>query len=126
MRKNSSVPLPAAHNGHLRNTSEAFAPPNPNELLSAYSNFLSIGSVTNGNPHAGSSVLVPQVGGSQPSLNAMMHTIASAAPAAPSKCPMLAFVELTSTSAACPFAQALIAAASALSFKGVPVPWAFI
>ncbi len=63
-------------------------------------------------------------GGSHCPRSAMRQTTASTAPAAPSKWPMHALVELTGRVAARPPAQRLMAAASVASFCGVAVPWA--
>ena len=50
--------------------------------------------------------------------------IASTAPAAPSRCPVMDLVELTATRVSAPN-TCLIARVSARSPKGVEVPWAF-
>ena len=71
-------------------------------------------------------VNIVRIGGNHCPRSAITHIAASTAPAAPSKCPMLAFVELTGIPGAASPAQALIAAASAPSFNGVPVPCALI
>ena len=75
--------------------SDAFAPPKPKELESAVSILSSVGSRTIGNWHAGSMLFSAISGGSHWPRNAMRQTTASTAPAAPSRWPMLAFVELT-------------------------------
>src|SRR5260221_1432944 len=99
----------------------AFAPPKPNELLNAYSNFVSLGWRTIGNAHTGSVVSTVALGGNHWPCRAMRQTTASTAPAAPSKWPTLAFVELTDSVAARSPAHVLIAAASAPSLSSVPV-----
>src|SRR5258708_2656753 len=106
--------------------SVAFAPPKPKELVRAYSTLASVGFCTKGNAQAGSSVCRVEVGGSHCPRRAIRQITASTEPAAPSKWPMLDLVELTGIFFACSPAQRLIAAASALSFKGVPVPWALM
>src|SRR6185437_43249 len=99
---------------HLRRMSDAFAPPKPNELVSAYSTFASVGWRTEGNVHAGSSVCSVAVGGSHCSRSAIRQITASTDPAAPSRWPMLALVELTGIFFACAPAQRLIAFASSM------------
>src|SRR5207237_1285608 len=108
--------------------SEALAPPKPNEFDSAYSNDPAglQGSRTISNLQAGSGFFVAGEGGSHCPRSAIKQTAVSTAPAAPSRWPMPAFVELTFSLEAPSPAQRLIAAASELSFNGVPVPCALI
>src|SRR5437764_13524431 len=108
--------------GNLRRMTVAFAPPNPNELVNAYSTLAADGLRTMENLQSGSGDSSVEVGGSHCSRSVIRQITTSAAPAAPSKWPMLDLVELTAIAAACLPAQRLMAAASALSFSGVPVP----
>ncbi len=101
--------------------SVALAPPKPNELLNTYSTFALAGCRTSGKRQAGSGVLM-LIDGSHCPCSAIKQTAASTAPAAPSKWPIQALLELTGISAAASSAQRLIAAASAESLRGVPVP----
>src|SRR5208282_2003550 len=109
---------------HLRKMSVAFAPPKPKEFESATFTRASVGRLTMGKPQAGSVADSVISGGSHCSRSVIRQTSASTAPAAPSRWPMLALVELTGKVAARPPAQRLMAAASVLSFCGVAVPWA--
>src|SRR5580765_3475025 len=104
----------------------ALAPPNPNELLKTKSNFAVVGSFTSLNRQPGSGWRKVVVGGNHCSRKAIKQTTASTAPAAPSRWPILAFVELIESLGAASPAQRLIAWASALSFRGVPVPCALM
>ena len=63
------------------------------------------------------------VGGAICSSIAFTVTIPSAAPAAPSRWPIIDLVELTATDRAASPRPSLVAAVSAGSFFGVPVPW---
>src|SRR5439155_24454327 len=110
----------------LRSMSVAFAPPKPNEWVSANSNWAARGFWTRGKAQNGSGDSSAEVGGSHCSRNAIRHTTTSTAPAPPNRWPMLDLIELTGTFAACSLAQRLMAAASALSLSGVPVPCALM
>ena len=111
---------------HLRRMRDALAPPKPNELLTTTSTRAAVGSRTTGNWQMGSGVSKPSSGGSHCSRRVIRLTTASTAPAAPNRCPMDALVELTGKLATRPPAHRLIAAASAPSLSGVPVPWALM
>ena len=65
------------------------------------------------------------LGGSHCSRRLIKHTTVSTAPAAPSRWPMHALVELTASRGAAAPAQRWMAAASERSLSTVPVPWAF-
>jgi len=75
--------------------SDAFAPPKPNEFESAVSIFLSTGSRTISKLQVGSILPGDICGGKNCPRSVIKQTTASTAPAAPSKWPMLDFVELT-------------------------------
>jgi hypothetical protein len=117
--------IAGVHYNHLLKIKLAFAPPNPKELLSTYCRLPSAGSLTIGNAQAGSGVCKVEVGGNHWPRSAITQATASTAPAAPNKWPTLDLVELTGKLLALAPAQRLMAAASAISFSGVPVPWAF-
>ena len=103
----------------------ALAPPKPNELLNAHSIRRACGEAINVNPQAASGVPSMGCGGSHWPCKAIRQATTSTAPAAPSRCPMAPLVELTAKDGPEAPAYAVIACASATSFAGVPVPWAF-
>src|SRR5213075_246147 len=115
----------AAH-AYLRRSRAALAPPNPKELLSTHSGCSRVGSRTTGKSQSASSSREVLVGGNHPSASAIRHTTASIAPAAPSKWPILDFVELTGTRLLVGPSSLRMASASAASFNGVPVPCALM
>src|SRR5207253_11212791 len=87
---------PALHQpANRRNTREPLVPPNPNELDSTTSISMSravCGTKSRSQPSSGSSRLM--VGGATCPLIASTLKIASTAPAAPSRCPVMDLVEL--------------------------------
>ena len=66
------------------------------------------------------------VGGSTPSRIASRHTSDSRAPAPPSRCPVIDFVDEIGIRAAWSPKTSLIAAVSVESLAGVDVPWALM
>src|SRR5450759_172817 len=111
---------------HLLKIKVALTPPKPNELDNTTFTRASWGLLTIGNLQAGSGVSNSISGGSHCSRKAIRQITASTAPAPPSRCPMLAFVELTGNVAARRAAHSLIANASELSLSTVPVPCALM
>src|ERR1035437_5355302 len=93
---------------HLLKIKVALTPPKPNELDSMTFTRASCGLFTTGNLQAGSGVSNKICGGSHCSRKAIRQITASTAPAPPSRCPMLAFVELTGKVAARRPAHSLI------------------
>src|SRR4026209_451061 len=89
---------------------DAFAPPKPKELVSAKSTRAFSGLPTSLNAQSGSMAFVVVVGGSHCPCNPITQTPTSTAPAAPSRCPMLALVELTARLVEFAPAQRLMAA----------------
>src|SRR5207302_1264042 len=78
------------------NSNTAFNPPNANELESAHSTRAALGVFgTTSRSQAGSAVVKLAVGGMTPKCSAPTVAAASKAPAAPSACPCIDFVELT-------------------------------
>ena len=90
--------------------------------------FVSIGCASIGTwrrSQTGSGVTSPAVGGAVWVCSALTVTMASEAPAAPSRCPIMDFVDDTRIwSRSSPRARRM-AAVSAGSFLAVPVPWEF-
>src|ERR1700721_692552 len=99
--------------------SEAFVPPNPNELVIAYS--IEVGSplsLTRGKQQASSTSWRLVIGGAPWSLSASPVMPASRLPAPPNKCPVIDLVELTNRLFADSPKVSQIALASARSPSG--------
>ena len=104
---------------------DALCPPNPNVLLKAArtSRFCALLKVKfNRLSRSGSSVKWLMVGGMMSFFTARILAIASIAPAAPSKCPVIDLVELMFNLKACSPKTLKMAYVSAMTPKGVEVP----
>src|SRR5438034_7698458 len=85
-----------SHRTNLRSTIVAFVPPKPNEFETAQSNCASRAALaTTSRGSSDSRKLI--LGGRKLFRNASRVKTASIAPAAPSECPIMLFVELTGT-----------------------------
>src|SRR5579875_2984519 len=123
-----AIYMPSAYQAGGENTSVTLWPPKPNELLSTRGRPPGAAGSFLGSPAAMSSSISGSclsrliVGGTTPSRMARIAAIASTAPAAPSRWPVIDFVEVTTDRAP---STARIARASATSPAGVEVACAF-